>query len=268
MTEKVANSETTVAIEGRGLKLTLGGKKLLDDLNLKIHKGQMTALLGPNGAGKSTLLKVLCGEIEADGQVELFGKTCEKWSPKTLAKHLGVLPQHSNLSFAFTAAEVVELGSLPLELPKVKVRALSKQMMNRVGVEHLASRLYPTLSGGEKQRVHYARVLSQLSQAGDNCVLILDEPTSALDLSHQHRTLQIAQELTKAGAAVIVVIHDLNLAAQYADRLIILKDGKIQADGTPWQSLQSATIQRIYDWPVYITPHPNGDYPVVIPAAS
>ncbi|MCW8327747.1 heme ABC transporter ATP-binding protein [Photobacterium sp. SDRW27] len=262
-----ANSEKNVAIEVKGLNLSLCGKKLLDNFDLTVHSGELTALLGPNGAGKSTLLKVMCGETAAEGEVCIFGKRRSAWEPAVLAKHLGVLPQHSSLSFAFTVQEVVELGSLPLKIPNAQTSALASEKMKLVDVAHLSTRLYPTLSGGEKQRVHFARVLTQLSQAGQQCVLMLDEPTSALDLAHQHKTLQVAQALAHAGAAVIVVIHDLNLAAQYADRLVIINHGKIQADGTPWDALQSNTINSVYGWPVYISSHPADDYPVVIPAS-
>ncbi|NVO99530.1 heme ABC transporter ATP-binding protein, partial [Photobacterium damselae subsp. damselae] len=134
----------------------------------------------------------------------------------------------------------------------------------KVGVDHLANRLYPTLSGGEKQRVHFARVLTQLSHSGKQCILMLDEPTSALDLAHQHHTLEIAQALSQQGAAVIIVIHDLNLAAQYADRLIILNQGKIQADGTPWQVLTPISVENVYGWPVQVIAHPEHNYPVIL----
>ena len=257
-----------IAIEARNLSLSLGGKTLLDDFSLQIKRGQLTALLGPNGAGKSTLLKVMCGEVEADGDVDLFGYPRQDWPPAQLAKHLGVLPQHSSLTFAFTAQEVVELGALPLELPNAQTKQIAYEKMDMVGVTNLAPRLYPTMSGGEKQRVHFARVLTQLSQAGENCILMLDEPTSALDLAHQHNALLVAKQMAEAGAAVIIVIHDLNLAAQYADRLVIINHGKIQADGTPQQALTAETIDSVYGWPVCITQHPVDGYPIVLPAAA
>jgi len=261
-------SSIPTAIEAKGLNLTLGGKKLLDNFSLKIAHGELTALLGPNGAGKSTLLKVLCGETGADGEVTFFGKNRNDFEPAKLAKHLGVLPQHSSLNFAFTTQEVVELGSLPLQIPSSQAKAIADEKMKLVDVIPLKARLYPSLSGGEKQRVHFARVLTQLSQAGKQCVLMLDEPTSALDLAHQHRTLQVARELAQSGAAVIIVIHDLNLAAQYADRLVIINNGKVQADGTPWEALKSDTIHRVYGWPVYIGKHPTDDCPVVVSATT
>ena len=259
---------TNVAINAEHLSLRLGGKTLLDDFSLQIKSGQLTALLGPNGAGKSTLLKVLCGEMEAEGEVNLFGYPRHHWPTSQLARHLGVLPQHSSLSFAFTGQEVVELGTLPLALPNTQTKIIAHEKMAMVGVTELASRLYPTLSGGEKQRIHFARVLTQLSQAGERCILMLDEPTSALDLAHQHNALIVARQMAKAGAAVIIVIHDLNLAAQYADRLVIINHGKIQADGPPEQALTAETIESVYGWPVCITQHPVDNYPIVLAATT
>ncbi|KHT63624.1 hemin ABC transporter ATP-binding protein [Photobacterium gaetbulicola] len=261
-------TDSGIAIEAVSLSLTLGGKKLLDEFSLQIISGQLTALLGPNGAGKSTLLKVLCGEVEAEGEVHVFATPRQNWPTTELAKRLGVLPQHSSLSFAFTAQEVVELGALPLQLPNAQTRRIAQEKMAMLGVTELAPRLYPSMSGGEKQRVHFARVLTQLSHAGEQCILMLDEPTSALDLAHQHNALIVAKQMAAAGAAVIIVIHDLNLAAQYADRLVIINHGKIQADGTPEQALTADTIQSVYGWPVSIIRHPVAGYPVVLPAAA
>lgn len=262
------SANNDIAIEARNLSLSLGGKTLLDDFSLQIKRGQLTALLGPNGAGKSTLLKVMCGEVEAEGEVNIFDYPRQDWPASQLAKHLGVLPQHSSLTFAFTAQEVVELGALPLELPNAQAQQVAHEKMAMVGVTDLAPRLYPTMSGGEKQRVHFARVLTQLSKAGENCILMLDEPTSALDLAHQHNALIVAKQMAQAGAAVIIVIHDLNLAAQYADRLVIINHGKIQADGTPKHALTAEIIESVYGWPVCITQHPVDGYPIVLASAA
>ncbi|WP_249199223.1 heme ABC transporter ATP-binding protein [Photobacterium sp. GJ3] len=254
------------AISAEGLRLSLGGKTLLDNLSISFHGGELTALLGPNGAGKSTLLKVLCGEVQSKGDVYFFGEKRQQWAPADLAKHLGVLPQHSSLSFGFTAQEVAELGTMPLGLKQNDSQRLAQKMMTDVGIAHLGPRLYPTLSGGEKQRVHFARVLAQLSEAGERCVLMLDEPTSALDLAHQHSCLRLAKEMAAQGAAVILVIHDLNLAAEYADRLVLLNQGKIQADGDAWHTLTAENIQSVYGSPVMIESHPRGHFPVVLSA--
>ncbi|OEF27605.1 heme ABC transporter ATP-binding protein [Vibrio rumoiensis] len=259
------------AITASHLNLKYGQKVILDNINIELKTGQVTALLGPNGAGKSSLLKILCGEQEADINsnqppvIQYFGKPRTEWNKNVLAKHLGILPQHSTLSFPFLVKEVVELGGLPLTISNVGLKSISEQCMSDVGIQHIKDRMYPSLSGGEKQRVHLARVLTQLSQAKDHKIFMLDEPTSALDLSHQHNTLMLAREMARSGAAIVVVLHDLNLASQYSDRILLLNKGKIVADGSPWETLTSDIIENVYQQKTMITPHPNYDIPVVMP---
>ncbi|WP_157619211.1 heme ABC transporter ATP-binding protein [Psychromonas aquimarina] len=258
------------AISCEHLFLNLGGKQLLDDLSLTIHTSQVTTLLGPNGAGKSSLLKILCGETaydkRAQSSIRYFGTAQCEWPKQKLAAHLGVLPQQSSLNFAFTVKEVAALGLLPLGLAPQQAQSVLSEKMDKTGISHLSDRLYPSLSGGEKQRVHLARVLTQISQSRHQTILMLDEPTSALDLCHQHNTLNIARQMADAGAAVIVVLHDLNLAAQYSDRIIVLNEGKIQADGTPWQALNETMIKAVYGQKTLVSKHPQADYPVVYAA--
>jgi iron complex transport system ATP-binding protein len=255
------------AISCKNIHLKLGGKVILDDISLQIYQGQVTTLLGPNGAGKSSLLKILADEIKAtpsaQSEIHYFNEVKKNWNRTQLAKHVGILPQQSSLTFAFTVREVVELGLLPLSLSRTQADKVINEMLEKVDTLNLESRLYPLLSGGEKQRVHLARVLTQLSESGDKTVLMLDEPTSALDLSHQHNTLSIAREMADQGAAVIIVLHDLNLAAQYSDRVLILNKGKIQADGSPWEALTVEKIGQVYQHKVHILKHPSADYPVV-----
>lgn len=254
----------TVAIEN--LSVTLSGRVILDNINLSLNRGEFTALLGPNGTGKSTLLKSLTGEIAAHGQFSLFGQPRDQWASEHLAKHVGVLPQSSSLSFNFTAREVVALGGLNLTMSQDELDLVIDEMMRQTDVIHLANRDYPTLSGGEKQRLHLARVLTQLEQSGSNSILLLDEPTSALDIHHQHSTLALAQTLAKKGATVVAVLHDLNLAAQYADRIVLLNNGSIVSDDTPTNALSSQVIKEVYQHNVAIISHPTLGHPVVIAA--
>ncbi|GLR74325.1 heme ABC transporter ATP-binding protein [Aliivibrio sifiae] len=258
-------SHSALAISAKNISYHIGSKMILDKINLDLHCGEVTTLLGPNGAGKSTLLKLLSNEISSFDNIRFFGKTKDQWNSNKLAKRLGVLPQHSTLSFAFNVHEVVELGGLPLGLSNQKLHEITNDMMNKTGINHLVNRLYPSLSGGEKQRVHLARVLTQVSQHQQK-IIMLDEPTSALDLSHQHKTLKLAKELANEGAAVIVVLHDLNLAAQYSDRVIVLKDGKLQADGKPWEAITAEMIEKVYGYKTLIQSHPTLDIPVVFAA--
>ena len=255
------------AVNCQNINLTLGEKSILNDISLNIEKGQVTTLLGGNGAGKSSLLKIFSGEMEASNKkssdIYYFNKHKESWYRNDLAKHLAMLPQQSSLTFSFTVEEVVELGLLPLSLSREQSKVAVNKVLNKVDAMHLKSRLYPLLSGGEKQRVHLARVLIQLSDAGNQSILMLDEPTSALDLSHQHNTLRIARDIANKGAAVIIVLHDLNLASQYSDRILLLNKGRIQADGTPWEVLTELNIATVYDHKVNVLKHPTNNYPVI-----
>jgi len=256
-----------VSLEAHNLSVKIGTKTIINDISLEIRAGEVTTLLGPNGAGKSTLLKALCRETESSGVIEYFGHGPEKWPPARLAKHMGMLPQHSTLTFPFLAQEVVELGGIPLGASNKEMKNITQEYMALADVSHLAQRLYPSLSGGEKQRVHLSRVLTQLHDSGDQCILMLDEPTSALDLAHQHNTLKIARQLADVrNAAVIVVLHDLNLAAQYSDRLIMLKGGDIVSHGSPWETLRPELIEQVYGYHSIVEKHPTMSFPQVHPA--
>ena len=255
------------AIKASDIHVKFGSKVILDNVSIEIEAGKVTTLLGPNGAGKSTLLKALCQEIESQGHIEYFGQERALWSPSTLAKHVAMLPQHSTLTFPFLANEVVELGGIPLQESNRAVTKIAQEKMDTADVSHLADRLYPSLSGGEKQRVHLARVLTQLHHSGDQTVLMLDEPTSALDLAHQHNTLKVARKMAdEQNAAVIVVLHDLNLAAQYSDRLLVLKDGQLVCDGPPWDTLTPEMVEEVYGYRSIIEKHPTMNFPQVHPA--
>ncbi|WP_413113604.1 heme ABC transporter ATP-binding protein [Thaumasiovibrio sp. DFM-14] len=252
------------AICFNNLNLTLGTKTILENVSSNIKAGEFTILLGPNGTGKSSLLKLISREWKTKGEVAYFEKSLKDWKPSQLAKHLGILPQHSNLTFAFSAREVVELGGLNLVASQQDIEAIAAKNMAITDVSHLAERIFPSLSGGEKQRIHLARVLTQIEQSGEQRALLLDEPTSALDLGHQHKTLSLARKMAKQGAAVVAVIHDLNLAAQYGDRLVLLNGGHVVADGKPDEVLTPEIVNAVYQWQVNVIPHPTAGYPVII----
>ncbi|MFM4703305.1 heme ABC transporter ATP-binding protein [Aeromonas bivalvium] len=252
----------------RQLSLTRGGCLILDGLDLSLHGGSLTALLGPNGAGKSSLLKCLTGELDHEGETRLFGRKRQQWTGTELAHRVGVLPQSSSLSFPFLCEEVVAMGRLPHSEPGRRRDEIVRAAMAHAGVEHLASRLYPGLSGGERQRVQFARVLAQIWQApdadGPSRLLLLDEPTSALDLKYQHQLLALARALTSRNTAVLVVLHDLNLAARYADRLLMLERGRLMADGPPAEVLTPELVTRLYDYPAQVIHHPETGLPMVV----
>lgn len=213
--------------------------------NLRFEAGQFIGVVGPNGAGKSTLLKALCQDLPTQGKVLLHGKPTGQWAGNARASHMAVLPQHTTIGFPFTTLEVVQLGALPLTMNKRQIRDNAQWGLQQVGLAHLGKRAFSTLSGGEKQRVHIARVLLQLSQAELPPVLLLDEPLSAQDLGHQHQLLGLFRELCELNRfTVISVLHDLNQVMRYCNRVICMANHALEADGEPATVLSPDFIHR------------------------
>ncbi len=258
-------------IEAHQISVKIGAQFLLQGVSLKILPGEVVAVIGPNGAGKSTLLKVLSGEwVPSDGEVWMAGRPLRTWSILERARRRAVLPQDSTLAFPFTALEVVLMGRTPhcKDLERACDYEIARTALIAVGALHLEARLYPTLSGGERQRVQLARVLAQI---GDTfsihpCYLLLDEPIARLDLIHQYSTLQIVRDFARAGVGVLLILHDLNLVAQYADRIALLKSGRLIAEGSPWDVLTPEVIQSAFAMSVVVIPHPYLGCPLVIPS--
>ncbi|WP_293787865.1 heme ABC transporter ATP-binding protein [uncultured Pedobacter sp.] len=223
----------------------LNERPLLKDISFGIRPGEMVALLGSNGAGKSTLLRLLSGERKPDsGRIMLYGEDLKCYERKILSTKRAYLQQHNPISMAFTVKEIIMMGRYGFRgLPSSKNdQTAVSETMEICGLSDFAERSVLSLSGGEQQRVHLARVLAQLWDSQD-AVLLLDEPTNNMDLQFQHQTLSIAAAMAGKGYMVIVVLHDLNLAAQYASRIVILKNGRKWWNGTPAQVL---TPQHIY----------------------
>jgi iron complex transport system ATP-binding protein len=252
-------------IQARDLHYRAGARALVSGASLRVGAGDVVAVVGPNGAGKSTLLRMLGGELRpAGGEVLLHGRPIGDWSPGDRARARAVLPQHSALSFPFTVRDVVRLGRMPYD--GAGGRAVDTAL-ERTGLSRLESRLYPTLSGGERQLVHLARVLAQLagvdgSPAGR--LLLLDEPVAGLDPAHQHRVMAIAREEARRGAGVLAVLHDLNLAAQYADTLLVLHGGRVVRQGRAAEVLTSEMVRQIFALTATIVPHPCFECPLVV----
>lgn len=252
-----------VMLEARKISVQLGGKKILDDVSLNIKPGEVLAVIGANGAGKSTILKALSGDVSVDtGQIIMNDKPLCDWSLSERAEIRAILPQNSTLSFPFSVQDVVLMGRNPHCKYKESSRdhQIVAKAMQAVEINHLQYRQYQTLSGGERQRVQFARILSQIWEpvTSQPRYLLLDEPTSALDLAHQHETLAIARILsTKQGVGVLVILHDLNLAALYADRIAILKNGSLIAQGTPQAVLTEPVIELAFGYSVTISTHPQ-----------
>lgn len=253
-------------IEARDLSLAYGGRTVLDRVSIAIRPGQLTVLAGPNGAGKSSLLKALSGEVEpAAGAAFLDGRDLRQFQPARLSRRRAVLPQSSQLAFPFTVAEIVRLG---LEAGGHRQRPEAvRSALARVGLAGFGGRSYGELSGGEQSRVHLARVLAQAGapvETGEPRYLFLDEPVSSLDIRHQVEVLAIARDFALGGGGVVAVLHDLNLASGFADRLVVLSNGRVAADGTPRQVLTDALMEEVFGVKLRIGAVPPADIPFVL----
>ncbi|MHC8399146.1 heme ABC transporter ATP-binding protein [Pseudomonas sp. MDT1-17] len=247
------------------LQIRRGRKIVLTDITLELKPGEVLGVLGPNGAGKSTLLGALCGELKADhGSVWLDERALSDWTGTARAQRLAVLPQVSTLDFAFRVEEVVGMGRLPHQSGRVRDDEIVAAALHAADAGHLSGRSYLALSGGERQRVHLARVLAQLWPGEAGQTLLLDEPTSMLDPLHQHTTLQAVREFANRGAAVLVILHDLNLAARYCDRLLLLEGGRPVALDTPEQVLRPEPLKAVFGLEVLVQQHPERGHPLII----
>ncbi|WP_160288409.1 heme ABC transporter ATP-binding protein [Pseudomonas knackmussii] len=252
-------------LRAENLTVVRGGKPVLHGLSLALQAGEVLGVLGPNGAGKSTLLGALSGELKPSiGQVSLDGRDLQSWAGTARARRLAVLLQTSSLNFAFDVETVVGFGRLPHSSGRQIDAQIVAEALRVADAGHLAGRSYLALSGGERQRVHLARVLAQLWPGNAEQVLLLDEPTSALDPLHQHSLLQAVREIAERGVAVLVVLHDLNLAARYCDRLLLLRDGLERAAGTPEAVLQAEPLRDVFGLDVLVQRHPERGHPLVV----
>ncbi|MGW6020654.1 heme ABC transporter ATP-binding protein [Streptomyces sp. NPDC055099] len=249
--------------EASGLVVRLGGREVLAGVSLSARAGEVLALVGPNGAGKSTLLAALAADLPADeGVVRVCGRPTAGWPARELALRRAVLPQAAALSFPFVVEDVVRMGRAPWAgtARQDEDDLAVREAMDATEVGEFASRPFSALSGGERARVALARVLAQRTP-----LLLLDEPTAALDLRHQELVLRICRERAAAGDAVVVVLHDLGLAAAYADRVAVLRGGALAAEGAPGEVFTGELLSEVYRQPVEVFPHPRTGAPLVAP---
>ncbi len=257
-------------IIGRDLTFSVRGRALVSAANLGVAAGELLVVVGPNGAGKTTLLKLLTGELApSQGDVRLDGVRLGDMAPWRLAAKRAVMAQAARLSFPFTVAEVARLGvdGVGRGLTTARRRAIVDLALAAADVATLAGRYYQTLSGGEQQRVQFARALAQL-EAGRSIearqALFLDEPVASLDLNHQLALLDAATREAARGAAVIAILHDLNLAATYANRLVVMSFGEIVADGRPAEILTRDLVARVFGVDLPMSEAPQGA-PFILP---
>jgi iron complex transport system ATP-binding protein len=265
----ISPDDRCATLEARRVTFSFNGAPVLDRVDLCLEPGRILGVIGPNGAGKSTLVKLLSRLLlPASGAVRLNGRDLSHWRAADLARMLAVVPQDPELPPAFSAWEMVLMGRTPylgwMGRESERDRDIVRRAMEDTGVWHLSRRLIGQLSGGERQRVVVARALAQ-----ESCVLLLDEPTAYLDINHQVEVLSLVAGLVKERAlAALAIFHDLNLAAQYCDELVLLDRGQVAARGAVDRVLTPSLLQRVYGTKVVVAPHPQNGLPVVFPVCA
>jgi iron complex transport system ATP-binding protein len=252
----------TSLVSADAVDVALSKRTILHGVSVAVERGEILALVGPNGAGKSTLLGTLAGDLRPQaGRVLFDGEPIDSLKSKDLARRRGLLLQSNQVSFPFHVGRVVEMGRNPWSGTDQSERddEAVGWAMDLVDVTHLRHRRFSELSGGERARVSLARVLAQ-----DTELLLLDEPTAALDLHHQNRVLGLIRQRAKDGRGVVVVAHDLSLAAALADRVGVLVDGRMLAVGTVQEVMNEDLLSEAYHVPIHVLPGPDG-LPIIVP---
>ena len=260
---------TVFAAERLGFAYTGSARAALSDVDLAVAEGTFQAIIGPNGSGKSTLARLLLGTlVPTSGRALYRGADAHDVSRREIARGVGVVPQSETHAFPMTVAEVVAMGRYPhlgaWRAPSAEDRRAVLDAMERCDVVELADRATSALSGGERQRVLIARALAQRPGT-----LVLDEPTASLDVRHEMGIFELLSELSGEGVTVLLVTHNINLAARYADRLVLLDRGRVVASGAPRDVLDADVVRSVYRWPITVRSlgidGPDRDVPQVIP---
>jgi len=243
-------------------------RPVLNGITMEVPDGSLYAVLGPNGSGKSTLMKAILGLLRPEaGRALVDGRETRAWSRRNLARAVGVVAQAESIAFPLTVRELVGMGRYPhlgaLGAEGEADRRAVARALELCDVEDLAPRDVTTLSGGELQRVRIARALAQEPRA-----LVLDEPTASLDIRHEMGILELLRRSADGGMTVLVVTHGLDMAARFADRMLLLARGTVAAEGPPAEVLRSETLERVYRWPIAVTPDPTTGDPRVTPLRS
>lgn len=243
-----------VVFDARGVSFRYpgAGTDAVHDVSLRVAAGEFVALLGPNGSGKSTLLRLLLGALRPrSGSITFEGRSLHEWPREELARRVGVVTQSEEMPFPVTVRELVAMGRYPhlgaWRREAADDRAAIRRALEWCEVADFTSRSVLELSGGERQRVRLARALAQ-----EAATLVLDEPTAALDMAHEMALFEMMARLARTGVTVVAVTHNINVAARYAHRLVLMDRGHTAADGTPPEVLTRGTIESVYQWPVEI----------------
>ena len=253
--------ETAFSI--RALNFSYGARQALFDINLDIPAGRITGLLGPNGSGKTTLFRCCLNFLQpSSGQICLFNKPVSSFTPAHLARHVAYVPQAHQLTFPFTVREVVEMGRSPHKGLRLSLSRLDREVvahvMDRVGITHLGSRVYSSLSGGQRQLALIARALAQSAE-----LLFMDEPTSSLDFSNQLTVWETLVSIAADSMGIVICCHDPNHILWFCDTSIVLKEGRVQACGAPVQTLTQSLLQALYGRRIAIAEKHGGGQPFI-----
>ena len=252
------------AITATNLRHSFGKRQVLRHLSFNVENGDFFIIIGPNGSGKTTLMKLLAGIIKLQkGQVKILGHPNRSYTPRTLARAVAFVPQRLPVDLPYTVEEAVLLGRAPyqgaLGIEREIDLEIARQAMQFTGVDHLAGATIDQLSGGEQQRVFLARAICQ-----EPDIMLLDEPTASLDLAHQVKVMDLMEKLkVEKGITIVMVSHDVNLAAMYSDRVLLLKDGEIVSLGIPSDVLSFGQLEKTYGCKLLVDENPLGGFPRV-----
>lgn len=254
-------------IQIHDLNFKVKNRFLLSNIDVEINNGELIAIVGPNGAGKSTFLSCLATEIAYEAKHFSFkNKDVRSYKKEEIPLHRAKFSQHQSNEINLKNEEIVLMGRYPYFKNDANLSDIEivEKWMAKTETTHLTDREYEQLSGGEKQRLHLARVFAQLENNVENKLLLLDEPLNNLDVAHQFKTLHLIKEFTQQNNTALVVLHDLNIASQFADRLILMNNSAIEMFDEPKKVLTQERISRVYKYPCIITPHPENQQPIIL----